>query len=132
MYRQLIFAVLSLSIATPVTADPATGTWRTAPDDNGNYGHVVVSRCGDKLCGELIKSFNSDGDLLESENIGRKIIWDMNPVGEGKYNGGKIWSPDRDKIYKSKMELADGGAGLAVEGCILFICRDGGTWKRVE
>lgn len=132
MYRQLTTALCTLTFVASAMADPALGTWQTAPDDNGNYGHIVVNMCGDSLCGELVQSFSSDGEVLESENIGRNIIWDMKARGNDKYDGGKIWSPDRDKTYTSKMELVDGGKGLAVEGCILFICRDGGTWKRIE
>ena len=132
MYRQMMTAFSVLTFSALTMADPALGTWQTAPDDNGNYGHIVVSQCADKLCGELVQSFASDGEVLESENIGRNIIWDMTARGNGQYDGGKIWSPDRDKTYKSKMELVDDGNGLAVEGCILFICRDGGTWKRIE
>jgi uncharacterized protein (DUF2147 family) len=50
--------------------------------------------------------------------------------GAGAYSGGKIWSPDRDKTYNGKMQLT--GNGLAVSGCVLGICRDGGTWTRVK
>jgi len=50
--------------------------------------------------------------------------------GKGKYSGGKIWSPDRDKTYDSKLELH--GDQLKVSGCVLFLCRDGGTWTRVK
>ena len=132
MYRQLITAFSALSLSASAMSEPAFGTWQTEPDDNGNYGHIVVSPCADKLCGELVQSFSANGEVLESENIGRNIIWDVTAQGDGRYDGGKIWSPDRDKTYTSKMELVDGGNGLAVEGCILFICRDGGTWKRVE
>lgn len=132
MYRQLTTSLCALTFAASAMADPALGTWQTAPDDNGNYGHIRVSMCDDSLCGELVQSFSSDGEVLESENIGRNIIWDMKARGNNQYAGGKIWSPDRDKTYTSKMELVDGGSGLAVEGCILFICRNGGTWKRIQ
>lgn len=132
MLRQTALLIASLAYITTVAAEPVLGTWQTVPDDNGNYGHVLVQPCEDAICGELIQSFAKDGSVLESENIGKNIIWDMQPKGDGKYAGGKIWSPDRDKTYKSKMELVNEGQGLAVEGCILFICRDGGTWKRVN
>jgi uncharacterized protein (DUF2147 family) len=54
----------------------------------------------------------------------------MVPKGDGIYGDGKVWSPDRDKTYNSKMRLK--GDGLAVEGCVVGICRDGGTWTRVN
>lgn len=123
------FGALALSAAAAL-ADPVVGTWQTAADDNGNFGHIEVAPCGDKICGVLVRSYNSAGAPIESANTGRKIIWDMEPRGDGRYSGGKIYAPDRDKTYSSKMTLT--GDRLAVEGCIMMICRDGGTWMRVK
>ena len=106
------------------------GSGKTVPDDNGNYGHIEVTNCGATICGTLVKSFSSDGSNLVTDNLGKKIIWDMENLGGGNYGKGKIWSPDRDKTYKSKMVLS--GNNLAVSGCVLGICRDGGTWTRVK
>lgn len=111
-------------------ADPVEGVWQTVPDDNGHYGHIEVKPCGAAFCGTLVRAFDETGAEVESPNIGKKIIWDMVAEGGGLYGDGMIWSPDRDKTYASKMMLA--GDGLAVEGCVLFICRDGGTWVRVK
>lgn len=111
-------------------ADPVEGIWQTAPDDNGNFGHIEVKPCGAAFCGTLVKAFDSAGKQVESPNVGKQIVWDMIAQGDGSYADGKIWSPDRDKTYNSKMELA--GDGLTVKGCVLMICRDGGTWTRVK
>lgn len=125
----LIFAFV-LGLAAPAFADPVEGTWKTAPDDNGNYGYIQVSTCGSKICGVLAKSFDSSGATLESPNTGKKIIWDMTPDGGGKYSGGKVYAPDRDKTYSSKMTLK--GNSLNIKGCVFGICRDGGNWKRIK
>ena len=117
--------------AMPAVADPIFGTWKTIPDDNGNYGHIEVKNCGGTICGTLAKSFDGAGKQIDSEHTGKKIVWDMKPNGGGKYSGGKIWSPDRDKVYTSKLNLLDNNS-LNVSGCIAFICRDGGTWTRVK
>lgn len=116
--------------ATMAFADPVEGIWQTKKDDNGNFGHVEVKPCGPAFCGELIKSFDSAGQPTESPNIGRQIIWDMVAYGDGRYDDGKVYSPDRDKTYNSDMQLT--GDKLAVRGCVLGICRDGGTWSRVK
>ena len=116
--------------ATIAFSDPIHGVWQTSKDDNGAYGHIRVTNCGETICGELIKSFDSKGQSIESKNIGKKIIWDMKVRKNGKYGGGKIWSPDRDKIYNSKLVLS--GDNLKVSGCVLLVCRDGGTWTRVK
>ncbi len=129
--KKLAFIATAVLISTPVlAADAVFGTWKTKPDDNGNYGHVQVAQCGGKICGKLVKSFNSDGSQGIQDNIGKNIIWDMTNEGDGAYGGGQIWAPDRDKTYKSKMQL--NGDTLGVKGCIAFICRDGGTWTRVN
>ena len=129
MKRVLVAVALGL-VAGAASADPVEGVWKTKPDDNGNFGHVQIAPCGDKICGVLVRAYGSDGKEIESPNIGKSIIWDMVAKGDGAYGDGKIWSPDRNKTYKSKMQLS--GDKLAVEGCVLVVCRDGGTWLRVK
>ena len=131
MLKKLILAaVLSVGAGAAFAADPVEGTWKTKPDDNGNFGHVEIKPCGAAFCGTLIKAFDGSGKEIESENIGKKIVWDMVAYPDGLYDDGKVWSPDRDKTYSSDMQLS--GNSLAVRGCVLGICRDGGTWTRVK
>lgn len=124
----MMAAVLGLS-AGAAMAEPLLGMWRTAKDDNGDSGLIEVAPCGAKLCGTLVKSFDSSGAEKASDNIGRKIISDTVPTGGGQYKG-KVYSPDRDKTYNSKLQL--NGDSLKVSGCVIGICRDGGTWQRVK
>ncbi len=130
MKKLILASILTLSAGAAWAADPIEGLWQTAKDDNGNFGHIDVKPCGPAFCGILVKSFDSAGAPLESENIGKQIIWDMVAYGDGQYDDGKVWSPDRDKTYDSKMILS--GDTLTVKGCVMFICRDGGTWTRVK
>jgi uncharacterized protein (DUF2147 family) len=116
--RAAALGVALMTWAGAAAADPVHGTWKTVPDDNGAYGHIQVKPCGDKICGTLVKAFEKDGKAGGQDHI-------------GKYSGGKIWAPDRDKTYSSKMALLDNN-NLKVSGCIAFICRDGGTWIRVK
>ncbi len=122
------FAIVAM--ATSALADPIFGTWKTIPDDNGYYGHIEIKQCDTRICGTLVKSFDNAGKAVASDNVGKNIIWDMKIAGDGNYAGGKVWSPDRDKTYNSKMELT--GDSLKIQGCIFGICRDGGTWTRVN
>ena len=115
--------------ATAAMADPVTGTWRTQAGDDGAYGIVTISTCGSEICGVLGQGFDANGNKVASPNIGRQMIWAMKPQGGGSYKGGKIWAPDRDKTYNSRMTL--NGNQLKVEGCVLGICR-GQTWTRVN
>jgi uncharacterized protein (DUF2147 family) len=126
----LLAVALVFAAGAALAADPLEGTWKTTPDDNGNFGHIQVKPCGDAFCGVLVKSFGADGKAMKSPNTGKQIIWDMKAQGGGKYADGKVWSPDRDKTYNSKLTLT--GDTLGVKGCVFVICRDGGQWSRVK
>lgn len=123
-------AAVTLVAGAAFAGDPVEGVWKTKVDDNGKYGHVEIKPCGPAFCGTLIAAFDSADKPDNSPNIGKKIVWDMVAYGDGVYDDGKIWSPDRDKTYSSDMKLT--GDSLAVRGCVLLICRDGGTWTRVK
>ena len=116
-----------VGLAGAAFADPLEGRWSTPTDDNGNSGLVQVAPCGAALCGTLVAAFDSSGAAMDSANIGRQIIFDTVAEGGGEYRG-KVWSPDRDKTYNSRLQL--NGNTLSVSGCVLGICRDGGTWTR--
>jgi uncharacterized protein (DUF2147 family) len=130
MKHYILAIALAFGASTAFAADPVEGVWKTKADDNGNFGHVQVKTCGPAFCGTLVRSFDNAGKPMKSENVGKQIIWDMVAKGNGAYGDGKVWSPDRDKTYSSKMQLS--GNGLAIKGCVFGICRDGGTWARVK
>ncbi len=128
--KTFLIAGVLMFAASIAMADPVEGIWQTKKDDNGNFGHIEVKPCGPAFCGTLIKSFDAAGAPMDSPNIGRKIVWDMVAYADGLYDDGKVYSPDRDKTYNADMTLT--GDKLAVRGCVLGICRDGGTWSRVK
>ena len=128
--KKFALAAILAGFATAAAADPVEGIWKTKPDDNGNYGHVKITPCGGAFCGTLIKAFDGSGKQIDSPNVGRQIVWDMVAYPDGLYDDGQIYSPDRDKTYNGDMTLS--GDSLKVRGCVLGICRDGGTWKRVK
>lgn len=124
-------AAFGMTFATSAfAADPIVGTWQTIADDNGNSGQIRIVECGAAICGTLVASFDAQGKQFKSENQGRQLIWDMKNEGGGKYAGGKVFSPDRDKTYNGQLVLS--GNSLDVKGCVLGICRSGGKWTRVK
>lgn len=127
--KRFSLAAVALLVATPVFADPVVGMYKTQPGDDGNFGHVELYKCDAAICGVIRKAFDSSGKEIPSDNIGRRMIWDMQAQGDGEYAQGKIWAPDRDKTYKSKMSLA--GNALKVSGCVFGICR-AQNWTRVK
>jgi uncharacterized protein (DUF2147 family) len=130
MMAKIAAVAATLFLAGAALADPVEGTWRTKTDDNGHFGWVRIVPCGPAFCGTLVKAFDAQGGEITSPNVGKRIVWDMAAKGDGAYGGGKVWSPDRDKTYSSKMQLS--GDSLSVSGCVFGICRDGGTWQRVD
>lgn len=117
-------------IAGPaLAADPVLGMYKTQPGDDGNFGHVELYECGAEICGVIRKAFNGAGQEIPSDNIGKRMIWDMQIQGDGAYGKGKIWAPDRNKTYSSKMRLS--GSTLKVSGCVIGICRSQ-TWTKIK
>mgnify|MGYP000029449402 FL=1 len=119
---------LALGMAAPALADPVIGTWQTEPDD-GSFAYIQMQQCGEvAICGTISRTFNSEGEY-KSGNIGKKLVWDMEPRGNGKYRDGMIWQPSSDKVFSSKMVLS--GDTLKVSGCFGPICKRQ-TWQRVR
>lgn len=120
----------TLAVAPMIaTADPVLGLWKTQPGDDGRFGHVEIYDCEGQICGVIRKAFDAGGAEIPSDNIGKRMIWGMAADGGGGYSGGKIWAPDRDKTYNSRMALS--GDALEVSGCVLGICR-AQQWSRAK
>ena len=122
-------AALAMVVATPaMAADPLEGLWQTEPDD-GAYAYVQIAPCGAALCGTMVRTFNSDGEY-KSENLGRQLVIDMMPAGNGRYKG-KVWRPSNDKIYIGRITLS--GNGLKMKGCVAggLLCASQ-SWARVK
>ncbi|WP_420859451.1 DUF2147 domain-containing protein [Marivivens marinus] len=120
--------VAAVGLAGAVAADPLEGIWQTEVDD-GAYALVTVSPCGPAFCGVISRTFNADGEY-QSENIGRQIVIDMVPEGDGHYEG-SVWRPSNDKIYIGKMDIE--GNTVRLRGCVAggLICASQ-TWTKVQ
>ena len=130
MKLRSLFVIIAVTFASQAfAADPVLGLYKTQPGDSGNYAHVEIYECEGEICGVIRKAFDGAGTELDSDTVGKRMIWGMKPQGEGEYAKGKIWAPDRDKTYKSKMELA--GSKLTVSGCVAFICRSQ-VWTKMK
>jgi uncharacterized protein (DUF2147 family) len=132
MKQFVLSAGLIVGLSSFAAADPAAGTWKTQPGDTGGYLHVTVAPCGAMVCGTITAAYDKDGAVsADYDHLGKRMLWDMKAEGDGSYGGGKIWAPDSDKTYNSKMSL--NGNTLVVKGCVAggLICR-GQDWKRVN
>ena len=120
--------LLALALVLPgfANAETLTGVFQTEPGDTGGFLHVAMAPCADNAeltCGTILRAYAADRTQdNEYEHLGKPIVWAMEGLSNGKWGGGKIWAPDRDKTYASKMSL--NGNILQVKGCVAFICRN--------
>lgn len=132
MKKLLWAAAVTLAFSSGASAQDAAGLWQTEPGDTGGFLHVAVAPCGAKICGTIQTAFGADRKPIANyEHQGKPIIWDMDGNAADGWSGGRIWAPDRDKTYRSKMELS--GDRLIVSGCVAggLICRSQ-NWVRVR
>ncbi|MEZ5884765.1 MAG: DUF2147 domain-containing protein [Paracoccaceae bacterium] len=109
-------------------ADPIEGLWQTQPDD-GAYAHVQIAPCGTNFCGTIVKTFNASGEY-KSPNLGKQIVSNMAPKGNGTYEG-KVWRPSNGKTYLGKIAL--NGKAMKLAGCVAggLICAKQ-NWTKVK
>lgn len=123
---QGIFFAIAASLASlPAFAD-ITGKWLSEKNDEGKQISVEIYNCGEQICGKIADVHNSDNTSI----IGTEIIVDMNKKSDTKYSGGKIYAPDDEKWYKSKIKVKDANT-IKVSGCVALFCR-GQVWTRED
>jgi uncharacterized protein (DUF2147 family) len=125
--RRFFLAILLVVCASGVQAEPLVGLWLTKPDFKGQVAHVQAERCGAALCGTIIRAFDRTGAPVTTPNVGRRIFWDVTPVGQGSY-AGTGWLPLRNRTFQAKLHVAQNT--LTVSGCIGPICQNQ-IWTRV-
>ena len=48
-------------LGTTISAEQALGTWQTQADKKGQIAHVKVTRCDEALCGDIVRTYDSEG-----------------------------------------------------------------------
>lgn len=131
MFKFIISAILVM-FSSLAFAEGVAGIWTTEANDAGGYLEVTMGPCSsdpNKTCGTISKAFSKNGVDSDYKNLGELIVKDMESTDGISFSGGTVWDPEKNKIYKSKMELK--GDDLDVDGCISFICI-GEDWKRTK
>jgi len=121
------------------------GLWKNIDDVSGKPKALIrISDNGGVLQGKIEKLFrpaeqdqNPKCDKCTDARKDQPIVGMVFMSGLKKdgdeYTGGEILDPDNGKIYKSKMELADGGKKLKVRGYIgVPMLGRSQTWVRQE
>ncbi|MFO7759946.1 MAG: DUF2147 domain-containing protein [Roseovarius sp.] len=124
----LAVTAMVAGLGTAISAEPALGTWQTQADKKGQIAHVQVTRCDGALCGDIVRTYDSQGNRITTENVGKRVFWNVTPDGDQEYRG-RAWVPAHDREYAAKMELNDDR--LKVSGCLGPVCQSQ-VWARVE
>lgn len=140
MLKRTCLLIIMLFPTLAIAADPAEGRWKTIDDETGQAKSIVEITQGANgaLSGRIVELLNPSrpnptcdkckDDRKGKPITGMEIIRGMKRDGDA-YAGGTILKPDEGKVYKSKMELLDGGGRLEVSGCVAFICKSQ-VWVR--
>lgn len=143
MRNKLIATFLALpllGLSMSALAADAVGRWKTIDDETGQAKSIVeISKAANgTYTGRIVELLRPSkpnpvcdkckDDRKNKPITGMEIIRGMKKDGDA-WSGGSILKPDEGKIYKSKMQLIEGGKKLEVSGCISFFCKSQ-VWVR--
>ena len=124
LFAKTTLAVVGISVASMAfAADPlANTTWQTY-DEGKPKGVVKITESNGVLTGKLISTVSEKGQ----KHIGMTIISGLKADGNGKYSGGKITDPEKNKTYK--LTANSNGSNLDLKGHLGPFSRSQ-TWKK--
>jgi uncharacterized protein (DUF2147 family) len=125
--KKLILSTMAILCAGVALADPVEGVWKTTPNDKGGYAYVQIAPCGDKMCGTVVKAFDSAGAEQAGGDVGKAIITGMTLAAAGSFTDGQLVAPGGDKAYSASMTVD--GETLNVKVCSV-LCKTLG-WTKV-
>ena len=124
LFTKSMLAVVGVSVATMAfAADPLANTsWQTF-DDGKPKGVVKITESNGVLTGKLVEANTAKG----KQYVGTTIISGLKSDGNGKYSGGNITDPAKNKTYRMTAQVS--GNTLNVKGYIGPFSRSQ-TWKK--
>ncbi|MGD1947650.1 MAG: DUF2147 domain-containing protein [Croceivirga sp.] len=117
------------------------GEWKTIDDETGTTKSIVeIYESKGKVYGKVKKLLEKgredavcikcEGDLKDKPVVGMTVVLGLKKDGD-KYEGGKLFDPEKGKYYKGKIWLnPEDPNKLMVRGYIAFLYRTQ-TWLRV-
>jgi uncharacterized protein (DUF2147 family) len=140
----LAAAIMAMAPAFANDASPV-GLWKNIDDVTGKPKALIrISESNGVLQGKIEKLFRApDQDQnpkcdkctdarKDQPIVGMQLLSGLKKDGDA-YTGGEIVDPEDGKVYKSKMELADGGKKLKVRGYVgVPMFGRSQTWVRQE
>jgi uncharacterized protein (DUF2147 family) len=125
-------ALAAAFIMSPAFADDSSpvGLWKNIDDVSGKPKALIrISETNGVLQGQIEKLFRAADqeqnpkcdkctDARKDQPIIGMVFMNGLKKDGSEYTGGEILDPDNGKVYRSKMELTDGGKKLKVRGYI--------------
>lgn len=110
------------TVSGAFAAQDPTGVWM---NDTGR-GAIEIKNCSTGLCGHVV--WVKEG--VDSMGCGKQIIGEAKPAGDGTWEGGWIYNPDKKKRYDVEIEPQSNGT-LRVMGYagVRFLSKTM-IWKR--
>jgi uncharacterized protein (DUF2147 family) len=144
--KTLFAAALMLATGTVFAQATPVGLWKTIDDKTGTERALVrISESGGVFTGRIEKLLAPDAkpdgvcdlctdDRKDKPMVGLEIVRGVKKSDDGKlWDGGTILDAKEGKVYKVRMEPADGGKKLEVRGYIgMPLLGRTQTWTRVE
>jgi uncharacterized protein (DUF2147 family) len=124
LFTKTTLAVAGISLASMAfAADPlANTTWQTF-DEGKPKGVIKITESNGVLTGKLISTVSEKG----KKHVGMTIISGLKADGGGKYSGGNITDPEKNKTYRMTASLS--GNTLNLKGYIGPFSRSQ-TWQK--
>lgn len=149
MMQKLFIAAFSFAvIAAPnVWSDELSpvGLWKNIDDESGKARSLIrITEVNGELSGKIEKLFLEAGeapdpkcdkctDSRKDQPILGMVFMSGLKKNGNEYSGGEILDPHNGKVYKSKMEMIDGGKKLKVRGFVgISLFGRSQTWLRQE
>jgi uncharacterized protein (DUF2147 family) len=133
------FAGAALAQATPV------GVWKTIDDKTkAEKAQIRITESGGVFSGKIEKLLAADAkpdavcdkcedDRKDKPMVGLEVIRGVKKSEDNLWDGGTILDAGEGKVYKVRLQAADGGKKLEVRGYVgLPMLGRTQTWIRVE
>ena len=140
----LIAVLLGINVSLAEQLSPV-GSWKIMdPKTHEPRTIIQIREQGDNLVGKIQKIFFQNGEssndlcqrckgeMRNQPVLGLDFMWGFKKHG-ATWKNGRILDPSTGKIYKSRLQVVDGGKALKVRGYIaLPIFGRNQIWQRVE
>lgn len=132
MFKRLTAGALLAAVLCPAFAADLSpvGLWQNIDDETGKPKALIrITENNGVLQGQIEKLFRAPNEdqnpkcdkctdaRKDKPVVGMVILSGLKKDGD-EYAGGEILDPNNGKIYKSKLELTDGGKKLKMRGYI--------------